>query len=88
MAPAGPDCPVLTFEPRGTLSCEVPEANSPLAFLDLALLTCGFTAFSIGSGVGNGAGGAGGAISLSTGAGTGGAGGALSLLIGSGNTGT
>ena len=51
---------MFTFDPRGTLSCEVPEANSPLAFLDLALLTCGFTAFSSGSGVGSGAGGAGG----------------------------
>ena len=58
--PAGPDCPVFTFEPSGTLSCELPDANSPLAFLDIALLTCGITSFSIGSGVGNGAGGAGG----------------------------
>ena len=69
---------MFTFDPRGTLSCEVPEANSPLAFLDLALLTCGFTAFSIGSGVGSGAGGAGG-----TGGGGGngaGGGGALSLI--------
>ena len=51
---------MFTFEPRGTLSCELPDANSPLDFLDIDFFTCGFMSFSIGSGVGNGAGGAGG----------------------------
>ena len=51
---------MLTFEPRGIFNCEVPFANSPLAFLDLVIITLGLSCLSIGSGVGNGAGGAGG----------------------------
>ena len=68
---------MFTFEPMGTLSCELPDANSPLVYLDLALLTCGLTSFSIGSGVGNGAGGAGG---TGGGGGNGAGGGGAGLL--------
>jgi len=59
--PAGASPPVLTLLPNLILKAPVPLACVFLAFLLLALLTCGFTSVTNGSGSGvGGAGGAGG----------------------------